>query len=106
MKMKIDLDKYRENGAKVFSGRENGKILRKKLKIDIAEKEENIEVYVPEDIYSINSSFFLGMFGPSIRTFGEEQFRQKYIFHCDAIIRKNIEDGISLALKESNALKD
>lgn len=106
--MRIDLGKYRKPGERVLSGRQNGKTLRNELKIDDLDKKisENIEIFVPEDIYSLNSSYFLGLFGPSVRKLGEEKFKQKYTFICDDIISRNIEDGISRALKDSNVLTE
>lgn len=103
--MEIDLNNYKTKGVKVFSGRDKGKDLRNKLKLDEIEKNEQIiVVIVPEDIYSLNSSFFLGLFGKSVRNFGEDGFRKKFIFKCDEIIKNNIDDGVSEALKESDVL--
>ncbi|WP_394897933.1 STAS-like domain-containing protein [Clostridium butyricum] len=102
--MKINLDKYID-GDIVLSGRERGEELRKKLELNKKENEYNvIEIEIPEEVCSINSSYFLGAFGDSIRKYGKEGFLQKYIFICDSIIRESIEDGISSALKERNAL--
>lgn len=102
--MKIKLDKY-INGDIVLSGRDRGEELRKKLELNKKEKENDIiEIEIPEDVCSINSSYFLGAFGDSIRKYGKERFLQKYIFVCDSVIRESIEDGISSALKERNAL--
>ena len=63
--MKINLDDYREANVRVLSGREKGRTLRKQLKLGNYDKEGiNIEVIVPDDIYSLNASFFLGLFQP------------------------------------------
>ncbi|NJD03420.1 MAG: hypothetical protein FIA99_12695 [Ruminiclostridium sp.] len=104
--MVIDLNNYKVKDIKVLSGREKGEEVRRLTNLEEKEKEEKlIEIIVPIDLYSINSSFFLGMFGPSIRKFKEEGFRNKFRFKCDEVILKNIDDGISRALKESDVLK-
>lgn len=104
--MQIDLNNCKRKNVKVLSGRDVGIDFRKKFKLDdIDMNKESVEVIVPEDLYSINSSFFLGLFGPSVRHLGEEGFKKKYQFKCDSIIQKNIEDGMSHALKGSDALK-
>lgn len=103
--MKIYLSDCIKSGSKVLSGREEGNEARKKFKLDKKDKiEEKIEVEVPESIYSINISFFLGLFGKSIRDLGEDKFKSKYKFICDEFIQQNIDDGIKKALRVSNVL--
>lgn len=94
------MDNYRTKGSRVFSGRDRGYSLRKKLKLDEVDcAKENIEIIIPEDIISLNSSFFLGLFGKSVRTLGRSEFRSKYNFVCNEFIKKNIYDAIERALK-------
>lgn len=103
--MKIDLNNHRTNGSRVFSGRDRGYNLRKKLKLDqIDVNTENVTVLIPEDTISLNSSFFLGLFGESVRNLQRSGFEQKYTFQCKDVIRKSIEDGIDRALKMSDPL--
>ncbi len=100
----IDLDEYRSNDSKVFAGRERGKLARQRADLDqIDHTDTTVLVRVPEDIYSINSSFFLGMFGPSIRRFGGEEFRRRFSFEGKDI-RRVIEDGIKEALRTKSPL--
>lgn len=106
MIMKIDFSKYMDKGVKVLSGRDKGQEMRKNLNLDKVDfSDELVDVFIPDIVYSINSSFFLGFFGPSVRFLTEEKFRGKYIFHCDAVLMKNVDDGIARALKESDALR-
>lgn len=103
--MEIDLNNYKPLSVKVLSGREAGKDLRRKLNLDSVDlSDEVVIVKVPDALYSINSSYFLGAFGVSVRALGEQQFRKRYTFQCSDIIRRNIEDGISRALKDSDVL--
>ena len=104
--MRINLQSLINDEVKVFSGRDVGEEFRKKKNLDELDKaSEPTEIVVPKGVYSINASFFLGMFGPSVRSLGEQKFRSQYKFLCEPVINKNIEDGISRALKDSNALK-
>lgn len=92
----IDLDKYRSGGSRIFSGRDRGEVVRAAVKLDNLDKTATeVSVLVPLDVMSVNSSFFLGMFGESIRELGEEGFRKKYHFGG-----KNIESTIDDAIAE------
>jgi hypothetical protein len=105
--MVIDLSQYKPKGSKVLSGRENGEKARIQLNLDEIDKnDEMVNVNVPDGLYSMNASFFLGLFGESARRLRKDKFEEKYIFHCSNIIMKNVEDGIYRALKESDVLGD
>ena len=81
----------------VISGRNLGKEQRKKLKIDDKiNKYETIEIEIPNNIYSISSSFFLGMFGDIVRSYKtKEKFLEKFNFNCSDSLKNNINDGIN-----------
>lgn len=101
----IDLTKNIPSTLKVLAGRENGKRMRISLGINEEDlKGDPVQVIVAKDMFSLTSSYFLGLFGNSVRKLGEEGFRKKYVFECADTIRKNIEYGISDALKQSNVL--
>ena len=94
----IDLKHYIQN-KKVLSGRENGVNLRKKLEIDKKENEnDEIKIIIPQDVFALNSSYFLGWLGKSVRDLGKENFERKNKFECNEIVKLNIEDGINDAL--------
>jgi hypothetical protein len=38
------------------------------------------EIHIPVDTITVTSSFFGGMFGPSIRSLGETEFRRRFSF--------------------------
>ena len=100
----IDLSKLTQH-VKVISGRNKGIELRKKLKIDEKDKDEEIyKIHIAQDVYSFNSSCFLGLFSNSIKNLGEKKFREKYIFNCSDLIKMNIEDGIRDAINNGNPL--
>jgi hypothetical protein len=94
-------------GGPVYIGRKKGEAAREKLKLDNIDSDQGIlvEVKIPTTTYSINSSFFLGLFGPSIRASGtREAFLKKFTFKCPAEIMKSVESGIQRALLEHSYL--
>ncbi len=102
----IDLNVARTSPeAKVFAGRERGKYWRERFKLDeLDSSSEPVRVVIPADIVSLNISFFLNLFGKSIRLLGREGFTAHYIFESDPVLRPLIEQGIEQALKRSSAL--
>jgi hypothetical protein len=99
---RIDLDGHRTAGVRVFAGRDRGKKVRDSSRLDELEREcDTICVVVPEDVFSINSSFFLGMFGPSIARLGEIEFRRRFQFEGKSIARV-YEAGIREATNPSS----
>ena len=60
---KINLEEFRVKGAKVFTGRDRGEAVRKKSRIDEIEiTSEEVDFIIPDNIYSINPSFFEELF--------------------------------------------
>lgn len=104
----IDLAKARTSkDAKVFAGRERGKHWRIEFHLDDYDQApESIDVIIPEDIVAVNISFFLSMFGKSVRVLGKERFREHYRFHCNDELLPLIDLGIDQAVKTSSALLD
>ena len=73
---------------------------------ELDSQEQKIEVIVPKDTWSINSSFFGGLFESSIINLKEDGFRKKYIFKFDdgaalsEELQHNIDEGIYESLKD------
>lgn len=98
--MKIDLSKY---DGPVFSGRDRGELIRSKIGLDSADNDPQtlIEVDVPANTYSVTSSFFLGLFGPSIvRAGSSEIFFVKFHFNATPTIKNRIFSFVSRALQD------
>ena len=92
---RIDLSVINGQKFKVLSGVELGEKARKEFNVDLLDSQQNkVVFFVPDDVYSVNSSFFSGLFQKSIKTLNEKRFREQYTFECDEIIRLNIENGI------------
>ena len=75
------------------------KKLEKNIEIDKKENEnDEIKIIIPQDVFALNSSYFLGWLGKSVRDLGKENIEKKYKFECNEIVKLNIEDGINDAL--------
>ena len=105
--MNINLNSYTSKESFVISGRDKGVRARGEKKLNVIDaNNEVINIEIPEDIISLNPSFFLGMFGPSIRSLGIEKFRSKYLFKCSESIKKTIDAETERAIKKSSVLED
>ena len=104
----VDLNRARTiEEAKVFAGRERGKQWRNEFGLDALDGEaEVIQVVIPDDVIAINISFFLSMFGKSVRNLGKERFREHYRFKCNSDLNPLIDLGIDQAVKTSSALPE
>ncbi len=93
-------------GGPVYSGRKRGELVRKKMKIDSVDQGEAIvHVKIPADAYSVTSSFFLGLFGESIRRAGDRQtFLKKFQFDCPPVFQETFDSCIARALQEQTEL--
>jgi hypothetical protein len=94
----LDFGKYITAGVGILAGRERGHRARTAERLDAVDRkaDEMVKVVVPEEVYSINSSFFLGMFEKSIVDLGEAEFRRRYLFEGDVAISARNE-GIRIA---------
>lgn len=104
MTHRVDLANYNSVGIRVYAGRDRGEAVRKAARLDELDTAEGpVIVVIPADVFSVNSSFFLGMFGPSIRLLGEERFRHHYRFE-GADLELLVEDSIRQATRTSSPL--
>lgn len=105
MDKKIDISKFDGKAHRVLSGADAGEDMRKRCELDRIDREEQqIVLEVPEDVISLNSSYFSGLFQKSLVLLGEQKFREHYQFQCTGLIRENIEDGILYILNTLNLL--
>lgn len=95
-----------------FSGRREGREVRKKHNLDEKDKDDNCYIVsMPQDTTSFNPSFFLGLFYQSIKKLGIEKFQKKYVFSYDNlyeslrnVIKNNIELSITRAKKDLSGI--
>lgn len=95
----------------MFLGRNYGKKIRKKIKLDKYDLDENKYTFVlPENLELISNSFFLGLLGKSLLSLGLENTNEKYTFDIENLkyrenIQIDIDDGISYATVNLNSIK-
>lgn len=98
----IHLEDYRvidKDGtiAKVFTGRDRGEDVRKASNIDkIEEAYDEVKIVIPDNIYSINPSFFEELFVNVVMKLGKEKFREKFKF--ESLGKYNYEKPLSEAI--------
>ncbi|MDP2572888.1 hypothetical protein Q8W40_11900 [Vibrio penaeicida] len=97
----VDID-FKKLGGPTYIGRDKGEAVRKNFKLDeleMADCLEKVRVNIPPETYNINSSFFLGLFGKSIRKAGsEENFLAVFDFQTHGktyqVIKRSIERAL------------
>lgn len=97
----IDLNEARiPPTSEILSGRDCGEDFRRKFGLDAEDlKPSIVSVRIPDEIVSMNTSFFLGLFGPSVRLLTPEGFLKKYKFVCDEVHMSTIHEGMARAIK-------
>ena len=98
----VDLGNYSQPSIGVLAGRDRGAAVRQRARLDDWDNDESatVHVIIPEYVYSLNSSFFLGMFTKSIRALGRERFVARYRF-TGPDAQKIVEQGVRKALLTS-----
>lgn len=88
------------DNIKILSGRDEGKSMRNKLRLDLIDADSDEYIVEIPDVFSITASYFLACFGESIRLLGKEKFCKKYSFDTKKeVIKRNILTGIDSAVK-------
>lgn len=97
---------FKDMGGPVYVGRANGEKAREHLNIDRLDTvPEPVEVIVPDSTYSINSSYFLGLFGKSVRAFGTiDGFLGHYNFKAKQNLMDSIRRHADRALREQGVI--
>jgi hypothetical protein len=104
MAKQIDLNEARiPSNSEVITGRDCGEEFRRRFQLDALDvSEDEAVVSIPAAVVSINTSFFLGLFGPSVRRLGPERFLSKYKFQCDDVHMATVREGMIRAAKEQS----
>lgn len=109
---RIKLSKYRGNGAKIFTDRDNGVKARKELELnELDNGTDTIYVVLPSDTWGINPSFFGGLFEESVKKFGDN-FRDKYVFvysqdkEIGESLNKDIDYDIDYVLRNMEGMNE
>lgn len=98
---RLDLAEYQSEGAKIFAGRQRGSFVRNAAQIaSLSDSKDELEVLVPEGTYVVTSSFFLALFGQTIRDLGAEEFRRRVHFsgrNIARVVEQSIYEAIEAA---------
>lgn len=103
----INLEDYRVQGAKVFTGRDRGKFVRETSRLDVIEtKFEEVQIIIPTDIYSIIPSFFEELFLNVVLKLGRDKFLAKFKIESqgDYKYEKPLNEAIDRILRTKTAL--
>lgn len=97
--MKID---FKQLGGPVYSGRPRGVAIRKQYALDSVDGDASatVDIAVPDNTYSMTSSFFLGLFGPSVVKAGSSQaFFSKFHFTAKPVLQHAFTGYVENALQ-------
>ena len=100
----LDLIKYMKGDESCFAGRDDGRAFISDLRdqgIDLDQLEQNyreIHMVVPDQIVTINYSFFEGAFSDRVRRLGKIGFEEKYKFITSPFIEPRIKMHIDRCL--------
>jgi hypothetical protein len=88
----------------VYTGRDRGASLRRDLDVDSMDSTNApVEVRIPKSTYTISSSFFLGLFGPSVVRAGtKEAFYRRFHFDSPEFLREVMDGYVLRALQSRN----
>lgn len=86
-------------------GHERGEAARNKWTLDELDRDSQaIEVIIPDELLTLSSSFFQGMFAQSVKKLGRDGFLDHYRFRASTIVMQQVGEGIRDSLMKRNAL--
>ena len=103
-KAMVDFQDVLLKGETAFVGRQNGFNYQQKLKEknvsfkNLENEYQKIVIKIPENIISMNKSFFLALWAERVLELGQESFEKRYIFETSEHIKKKIKSHIQAAL--------
>ena len=88
----------------VYTGRDRGERLRTDFNLDQVDAVDGeVDVQIPETTYTISSSFFLGLFGPSVVKAGsKDAFYRRYHFQSPGFLKEVMDSYVLRALQKRN----
>ena len=103
----IDLRKYIAKDSSVLTGRPYGKAVRESSGIDMLEtKFEQVNIIIPENIYSIGPSFLEELFFNVIKKLGKEKFfiKFKFVHNGKYDYKTPLNEAIERVLRKTTAI--
>lgn len=104
----INLEDYRTEGSKVFTGRDRGRRVRIESKINEIEKNyEEVVLIVPDNIYSIIPSFFEELFLDVVLKLGKDNFHKKFNVISEGTYdpSRALNEAVERILRNNSALR-
>lgn len=96
-----DVIDFKKLAGRTYIGRPRGKLAREHFEISQYDQGGgvSVEVLFPDNVKTMSSSFFLGMFGDSVvKAESEEEFKKRFKFIAKPQILKQIDEAISRAI--------
>lgn len=93
--------------SKVFTGRDRGELVRRQSRIDDIENEyDTVTIIIPDNIYSINPSFFEELFVNVVKKLGKDVFLSKFKFKSEGNYNyeNRLNEAIDRILRTNTAL--
>jgi hypothetical protein len=107
----IDLEDYRVKTknviSKVFTGRDRGRYVREHSKLDENfMNHDTVKIVIPDDIMSINPSFFEELFVNAIIKLGDVGFMKKFKFisNGDYNYERPLQEAVQRVIRTKTAL--
>ena len=103
----INLEDFRVEGAKVFTGRDRGKKVRVESAIDsIEEMNSQVYIIIPKNVYSIIPSFFEELFLNVVLKLGRDEFLRKFKFTSQGEYQyeRTLNEAIERILRKKTAI--
>lgn len=87
--------------GQVYTGRDRGEAFRRQIHLSERENEvDEVQIIVPDETYTISSSFFLGLLGPSVvRAGSKDAFYKRFKFRSPDFLKSVIDEYVSRALQ-------
>ena len=97
---------FSRQGKRVFVGRLNGENARELNNIEALDQSDtSVVIKFPDNVRSVNSSFFLGFLETSIKRIGDKnKFLTKYRFECPDFIKETLDRYIDRTLRKKSPL--
>ena len=92
----INLAHYKFKNVNVFVGEDYGKLVRKYSKVDELEWENYIVIKIPDTIFSVSPTFFIGFLQPTLIKLGRTLFK----------LRIHLEGNVTVAEQGFNEFID
>ena len=95
---------FKDIEGPVYTGRSRGEQLREVLHLDEADRDgRTVKVTIPAGTFTISSSFFLGLFGPSVMRAGSTKaFFDRYQIESPDYLKEAMDSYVQRALQPRN----